>query len=264
MAPPCDFVRYDGFSRSGRWYAEGEAGRRSLRVLDEDLPSCRPFVQGQACSANHAECKGPFSSRAIVTHVSSEYRQTLEDIRAAKRGDPAPLFCVLDRYQERLLARIRWMLGPRARRVAESGDFLHEVFVEIADGLDGFEPRDEKSFLRWATAIARNNIRSHASEKRMRSFESFASATIEHTLPEKSAVEPLALLAIAESAALLLEGLESLSPDHRRVIELRHFEGRSFSAISKELGRSENAAQLLHARALLSLGGTLSASGRRN
>jgi RNA polymerase sigma-70 factor (ECF subfamily) len=41
--------------------------------------------------------------------------------------------------------------------------------------------------------------------------------------------------------------------DYRRVIELRHFEALPFRQIGEQLGRSENAAQLLHAQALTRL-----------
>ena len=47
--------------------------------------------------------------------------------------------------------------------------------------------------------------------------------------------------------------LAELEEDHRRVIELLHFEQLPFAEIGRLLERSENAAQLLHTRSPLRL-----------
>ena len=44
--------------------------------------------------------------------------------------DEEALADLIHRYQARLLARIRLMMGPAARKVLESGDVLHNVFEE--------------------------------------------------------------------------------------------------------------------------------------
>lgn len=191
--------------------------------------------------------------------VPTRYRQTLEDLRQAKAGNRAPLYDVLGRYQERLLGRIRWMLGPRARRAAESSDFLHEVIVDIVEDLDRFEPRDERSFLSWATAIARNKIRRYASAKHVAAFETFVTASVDGAVHDREVARPVSVLALRESTSMLLETLGSLPQDQRVAIELRNFDALSFREIGELLERSENAAQLLHARALTELGSRLRA-----
>ena len=58
------------------------------------------------------------------------------------------------------------MLGQSARAEAESGDFVQEVMVEVVRGIERFEPRDERSFLRWITQIARNSVRAAGGRRR--------------------------------------------------------------------------------------------------
>ena len=60
-----------------------------------------------------------------------------------------------------------------------------------------------------------------------------------------------------EQVDLLLEALAELPDDKQRVVELRDFEGLSFAEIARAMGRSENAVQLLHTRALARLAGIL-------
>ncbi|MFH0947294.1 MAG: sigma factor, partial [Planctomycetota bacterium] len=99
---------------------------------------------------------------------------SMELIRRAQESDQAALGELLERYGDRLLGRIRLMMGDRARRVADSMDFLNGMFVQVIQGLDRFEIRDEQAFLRWATQIARNNIRDGVRKKRETAFLTFS------------------------------------------------------------------------------------------
>ena len=183
----------------------------------------------------------------------------MELLRAAKAGDPSRVYGVLERYREQILGRIRWMLGAQARQAAESSDFLHDVYVKVVEGLDKFEPRDERAFLRWVTAIARNRIRASANAQRVKAFGAFATATVHDITPNEGPPGPGTQVALEESMHLMLEALEALPAEHRCVIELRNFEGLPFRDIGARTGRSENAAQLLHTRALVRLGASIRA-----
>jgi hypothetical protein len=74
----------------------------------------------------------------------TSFESTVELLRLAKTGHGDYLNQVLERYRPRLLERIRLMMGQKARRAAESGDFLQDVLVRIVTNLDGFEMRDER------------------------------------------------------------------------------------------------------------------------
>jgi RNA polymerase sigma-70 factor (ECF subfamily) len=160
------------------------------------------------------------------------------------------------RYQERLLARIRLMMGPAARECLESGDVLQDVFAEALRTLREEHLKDEKLFLRWVTAVARNHIVDEVRRRREQSLEGLSSELI--------AVGPTSVdlqLSAEERSQRLVEALEELEPARQRVIELRSLEGWSWQRIAGELGRSEEAARKLYHRALLELGQSLGRYG---
>ena len=190
--------------------------------------------------------------------MTDSFSQTLELLRRAKAGDEECLGSVLERYRQRLLLRIRLMMGNRARAVAESSDFLHDVFATALDEFEHFELRDERAFLRWLTTMARNRIRMEVRRRREVVLESMT--TMSGALPPDSLDgSPLSAVERLEQVTRLVDVLAELDETHRRIVELRHFEGLSFAEIGRALGRSENAVQLLHARIVLKLGQELSA-----
>lgn len=163
---------------------------------------------------------------------------------------------VITRYQARLLARIRLMMGPIARECLESGDVLQDVFAEALRGLRAGDLRDEKVFLRWVTAVARNHIVDEVRRHREHSFEALSSELVAVGAPSVAAQ-----LTLEEARQELAEALEELDPIRQRVIELRRLEGWSWQRVAEELGRSEEAARKLYHRALLELGQRLGRDG---
>jgi RNA polymerase sigma-70 factor (ECF subfamily) len=188
----------------------------------------------------------------------SESALTIELLRRAKAGDGECLDRLLELYRPRLLERIRMMMGPAARNAAESIDFLQEVMVDIVAKLDGFEVRDAQSFLRWGVRIARNRIVDAVRRQHEQAVASF-SAELRGLMA--SGASPSQEAAQRSEAEHLIELLERLPEHYRQVLELRHFEGRGFRAIGMQMGRSENAVQLLHAQALTALGQLAAKSG---
>jgi RNA polymerase sigma-70 factor (ECF subfamily) len=192
-----------------------------------------------------------------MTADPSTFADTVELLLNAQQGDTACLDAVVQRYRQRMLDRIRLMMGRSARRAAESADFLQAVIADIVANLHKLELRDERTFLRWAMRIARNNIRDSARKRREERFADLARSTVDGCIVDEREAGPLDVTANQELSERLLEALEKLSPDHQLVIELRDFEGLPFAAIGRQMGRSENAVQTLHTRALIKLGGLL-------
>ncbi|MEZ5967405.1 MAG: sigma-70 family RNA polymerase sigma factor [Planctomycetota bacterium] len=154
------------------------------------------------------------------------------------------------RVREPLLHRIRWMMGREAREVAESDDFLHATFAAALPALPRFEERGADSFLRWLTAIARNQIRQELRRPREAALSALSSWLVEGAQPDRAQAETLSV----DAALALYEGFARLAADEQRLVELRDLEGRSFVEIAALLGCGERQAQRLHARALLRLG----------
>lgn len=190
----------------------------------------------------------------------TQLAESLELLRRVHAGDRTHLDPLLARYQERLLARIRIMMGKPARRVAESADFLQGALIEAARDIDQVRVGSEAQLLRWMTEIARNNIRDAVRRKRERVFSEFSESLAGSATPDQGRPSPASVAEQRDDQHRLAEAIERLPDDLRTAIELRHFEQLSFREIGARLGRSENAAQLLHSRALVRLGDNLPAA----
>lgn len=161
---------------------------------------------------------------------------------------------LLLRLQPRLQARIRWMMGEQARSLGDSGDVMGELNTKILAGIAALHWRDEEHFLALATRIARNLIVDSVRSPRLRRFESLTASLTAADIEDQNGDPASVMAARGEQIATVCTALEALSEPHRRVIELRDLEGLSFREVGAVLDRSENAAQILHARALLALG----------
>lgn len=168
----------------------------------------------------------------------------------------AELAQLITRFQARLLARIRLMMGPAARECLESSDVLQDVFAEALRNLRAGDLGDERLFLRWLTAVARHHIVDEVRRHRESSLEALSSDLI-------AAGEPsiAAQLTVEERRQRLVEALEELDTIRQRVVELRALEGWSWQRVAEELGRSEEAVRKLYHRALLELGEFLGKDG---
>jgi len=168
----------------------------------------------------------------------------------------AELAQVITRFEARLLARIRLMMGPAARECLESSDVLQDVFVEALRNLRAGDLGDERLFLRWLTAVARHHIVDEVRRRREGTLEALSSELI-------AAGEPsiAAQLTVEERRQRLVEALEELDPVRQRVVELRALEGWPWQRVAEELERSEEAVRKLYHRALLELGEHLGKDG---
>lgn len=181
-------------------------------------------------------------------------RDPFDLLHRLREGDTSVLAALLERYETALLSRIRLMMGEQARAHADSTDFLQATFVEVLDRIDKVRPPDEKGFLRWMTWIARNKIRNHMRTERDRRLESLSHSLSRHGPSDGSRTNPAHAVADGEELTLLAEAIEALTPELRRVIELRELDGLTFAEAGSELGLEEDQVRWLHKKALLRLG----------
>lgn len=186
-----------------------------------------------------------------VTLPDFEWTRTQLDL--ARNGDGTALRELLEAYNEPLLQRVRTMMGPRARQHAETDDFVQDTLLAALKQLSKVELSSSGSFLAWLTTIARHRIIDGVRKRYESSFTKFAT-----TMLGMSDARPYREAIRQEELQRLAHALECLDHDRRRVIELRSLEGLPFSEIARRFGRSENAVQLLHARAVSELGRILS------
>ncbi len=166
---------------------------------------------------------------------------------------------LFDRCWPRLLGRIRLMMGDAQRHAADSGDVLGSLSVRILEKLARFEVGTEADLMRLATVIARSLIIDEYRRPRVARFESVTACLVRGEALEGNTPTPSHEAARAEEVERMFAALEALAPEQRDTIQWRDFDGLPFAEIGRRLGRSENAVQLLHKRALRRLGAALRA-----
>jgi len=139
--------------------------------------------------------------------------------------------------------RVYAFIARRVRDRSEIEDLTSEVFHQALAALPRFEWRGAP-FAAWLFKIASNtiidNVKKTAKEKAVTN------------LPADLEVSPAEIEEI-EQRATLVELVEQLPDDQRRVIVLRFAEERSIREVAHALSRSEGAVKQLQFRALQNL-----------
>jgi RNA polymerase sigma-70 factor (ECF subfamily) len=175
-------------------------------------------------------------------------RAIWERVRSGDRAAYEELFA---RHADRALLYIRARLGPRLRSAVESRDVLQDAYLEAHRDFDSFQCTDEGAFARWFSRIIENRLRDLGDYLGAKKRQPVAPP------PPAAITGPATAADRAERHQALLEGLDSLSEDHRTVILLRYFEGLGAEEAGQRMGRSAGAIRKLTVRALAELGGRL-------
>jgi len=182
-------------------------------------------------------------------------RESIRDLIAkAQAGDRSAFDALLEEHRPRLEALIGSKLGAALRASTTIEDVLQDALLEAFRSLERFEWRGEDSFMRWLGGIAENAVLK-ASRCRERGLKLQARVLRLGPLsPEQ--VSPSKALRREERFERLKGSLSGLSPEHREVIVLSRIEGLPIAEIARKLGRSEEAAKSLLARAIRELRGS--------
>jgi RNA polymerase sigma-70 factor (ECF subfamily) len=165
-------------------------------------------------------------------------------VEEARHGNRDAFRRLADHYRPRLEAfvRSRWKLS--AAGALEVEDVLQETLLRALGSLESFEWRDEESFIRWLTGIARVVMlqgRDRGRRDRLRPLADDIPA---------SALSQSRVLRRAERFDRLEAALRTLSPDHRQVIILAQVKKLPMKEVAKSMGRSTGAASNLLMRAI--------------
>ncbi len=154
------------------------------------------------------------------------------------------------------------LAGRAVLRRVELDDLVQEVFLRaLADraGIPPPEPR-EASLRRYLAHLARHvtvdvarSLRASKRDGRVQRLDrsAWSRAGVGESHVALPGPGPATAAAGAEDAQQLLSAFRNLSPDHRRVIGLRQFEGLDARAAAGRMGRGEAAIHSLYRRALL-------------
>lgn len=200
----------------------------------------------------------------VVADPDPSMERTLELVQRAQAGDPAALADLLARYQERVRALVRRRMGAGLRQDLDSGDMVQEAMVEVLEGFERFEMRDETAFVRWLSTLVENRLRElarfHGAAKRDRGREvrldgspSGERAAGVPELSDEDAPTPSEVVSRRELGDRLADAVAQLDARHREVLAARQ-SGLSWEDVAERLSMpSGAAARMLHARARVAL-----------
>jgi RNA polymerase sigma-70 factor (ECF subfamily) len=179
-------------------------------------------------------------------------------IREARAGSADALGRLLEGCRAYLLLVANRQLDRDLRAKGGASDLVQETFLEAQHDFPRFEGRTQQDLLGWLRGILRHNVADFRRRYRDRAARQISqewplNASVlaglrdqlvaDTPLPEEGA-------ASASSAAAMRRAVARLPEDHRRVIALRHQEGRSFDDIAHEMGRTTGAVRKLWFRAV--------------
>jgi RNA polymerase sigma factor (sigma-70 family) len=149
----------------------------------------------------------------------------------------------------------RELLGFFTRRTRDPHlalDLLSETFLAAFEARDQCRAGSDGEAAAWLYRIAANRLAAHfrrgAIERR--ATERFAAELRAPTADELGVIERLAE---AEEGGALTEALAALSDDQRTAVRARVLDERSYEAVSRELGVSQQAARARVSRGLRAL-----------
>lgn len=185
--------------------------------------------------------------------------RTVDLIRRHRDGDPAALNHLFERYYGRVFRLARIELAGAPITGLEPADVVQDVFVRLTESLDSYEERSDAKWISWVATVTRNIISNHRRDTaagkrggRQRSTP-LQSASGSWLQVEEQITRVASRVARSEEAARLDRCVPRLPEDQRRVVILRDYEGHEWAEVGRQMERSPEACQQLHARAGLQL-----------
>ena len=195
----------------------------------------------------------------LTPHLDRTY-ESLSGV--AISGDREARIELIDTCRDYLLFIANQELDARIHAKCAPSDVVQNVLVKAVEHFDEFQGENQRALLGWLRRILVNEIVDTrraflGSEKRDVRRENPG----EHdpnSVAERLGVmdpdhTPCTRAEVSEDVQRLQQALRQLNPDHEAVIRLRNWERLSFAEIGQRLGRSEEAAKKLWARAITRL-----------
>ena len=177
-------------------------------------------------------------------------------IERVKNGDSAAYNYMIERYWDRIFARVHYLLKNKQ----DAEEVTQDAFIRAHRGLDNF--RGDASFSTWlyqiATNLAHNRYWYWFRRKRdqLISFDQplceDIEVTIENMIPSNRE-NPAEATVTQEFVDRVAECMEELNPKHREILVLRNVRNFSYEEIAHELEISVGTVKSRIARARESL-----------
>jgi RNA polymerase sigma-70 factor (ECF subfamily) len=181
-----------------------------------------------------------------------------QQLRAARDGAVSALGRVLDGCRQYLLLVAHERLAPDLRDKVAASDLVQDTFLDAHRAFGRFRGATRDDLLAWLRRILLNNLadarrRYRGAGKRDLAREvALVDAPPDLLRPglARGTDPPDARLAAREQAEAVRRALGQLPEAGRRAIEWRNYELCSFAEIGRRLGKSEEAARKVWARAV--------------
>ncbi len=182
----------------------------------------------------------------------------------ARGGDGDSLGILLTNYRDYLRMLARMQIHRRLQGKGDPSDLVQEVFLEAHRNFGNFRGQSVNEFGSWlreilATSLAMHVRRFMGTQMRDLTLEQSMTADLDHSchgidnLLLANLTSPSQNAARNESHLALAKAIEGLPADYRRVIEMRHLDGRTFPEISAAMERSVDSVEKLWVRGLRAL-----------
>lgn len=182
----------------------------------------------------------------------------------AQKGDPEAIGTLLVEYRQYLVFLARAQIHHQLQAKGDPSDIAQEVCLAAAANIDQFHGACREDFAAWLRGILVRKLAMHlrhflGTHKRDIHLECHldqsltqASNFLRHQL-DANLTSPSQHVIRDEQYLQLAAALESLKPEYREVILLRHMDGLAFSEVATKMQRSINAVEKLWIRALAQL-----------
>lgn len=182
-------------------------------------------------------------------------------IPRARSGDSSALGELLDRHRDQLRLLADRDLSERLQRRVDASDVVQQTFLIAHRAFEQFRGETDPELIAWLRTILNQNVQEavrrhiHAQHRSLQHEVSIQSAgtTSLPFDPPASDPTPSERVARSESTAELLAALDSLPPDQREAVRLKHLDGRSLAEIAAALSKTEAAVAGLLRRGIAAL-----------
>lgn len=177
----------------------------------------------------------------------------------ARAGDEEALVALLERYGPVVRANLRGKIDAKWQSMLNDDDVIQETYADAFLSISQFEPRGERSFLRWLTRLARNNLldavkglnAARAGGGRVRAASQIEDDRRIRFLEDLSGslTSPSQKAALNEATVILNRSIDELPEAYRVVVTLYDLEGRPVDEVAATCGCSPGAVFMRRARA---------------
>jgi RNA polymerase sigma-70 factor (ECF subfamily) len=181
--------------------------------------------------------------------------QIARHLELARGGDRSAVGALFEGYRVRLERMVRLRLDRRLRGRVDEADVVQDTFLEAARRIEDYLERPDMPFFLWLRFLANQRLqalcREHlgARKRDARREIHLADGGYPEASSEALAAQLLGKLTTPSQAAMraemkarLTQALESMEPEDREIIALRHFEELRHAEAAHVLGIDEAAA----------------------